>query len=52
MVMINPKTGMKADFTSKETIIEAFKNRPLNQNFEFKKNINDRFNKKNILEFY
>ena len=27
MVMINPKTGMKADFTSKETIIEAFKNR-------------------------
>ena len=52
MVMIDPKTGMKADFTSKETIIEAFKKDNLKNNFQLKKNINDRFNKKNILEFY
>ncbi len=52
MVMIDPKTGMKADFTSKETIIEAFKKNTLKDNFQLKKNINDRFNKNNILEFY
>jgi len=52
MVMIDPKTGMKANFTSKETIIEAFKKDSIENNFQLKKDINDRFNKKNILEFY
>ena len=52
MVMIDPKPGMKSDFTSKETIIEAFKKDNLKNNFQLKKNINDRFNKKNILQFY
>ena len=52
MVMIDPKTGMKANFTSKETIIEAFKKDSIENNFELKKDINDRFNKKNILQFY
>ena len=52
MVMIDPKTGMKANFTSKETIIEAFKKDSIENNFQLKKDINDRFNKKNILQFY
>ena len=52
MVMIDPKTGAKANFTSKETIIEAFKKDKIGNNLQLKKNINDGFNKKNILEFY
>jgi len=52
MVMIDPKTGMKANFTSKETIIEAFKKDSIKNNSQLKKDINDRFNKKNILQFY
>ena len=52
MVMIDPKTGMKANFTSKETIIEAFKKDSIENNFQLKKDINDRFHKKNILQFY
>ena len=52
MVMIDPKTGMKANFNSKETIIEAFKKDFVGDNFQLKTNINDRFNNKNILQFY
>ncbi len=52
MVMIDPETGLKADFNSKETIIEAFKKNTTDNYFQPEKNINDGFNKKNILKFY
>ena len=51
LMVIDPKTGKKATFGSKETIIEVFKKKDLDQNT---KNmiLNNRKNNNNILRFY
>ena len=51
LMVIDPKTGKKASFGSKQTIIEVFKKKDLNQN---NKNmiLNNRLNNNNILRFY
>ena len=52
MMVIDPVNGEKANFGSKETVIEAFKkNNPNLKNYEFK-DINDRLKNNNILKFY
>ena len=51
LMVIDPKTGEKASFNSKKTIIEVFKKKDLDQN---SKNmiLNNRMNNNNILRFY
>ncbi len=51
MMVIDPKTGKKASFSSKKTIIEVFKKKDLNQN---NKNmiLNNRIRNNKILRFY
>ena len=51
MMVIDPKTGKKASFGSKKTIIEVFKIKDLNK---INKNVilNNRLNNNNILRFY
>ena len=51
LMVIDPKTGKKASFNSKKTIIEVFKKKDLDQN---SKNmiLNNRINNNNILRFY
>ena len=51
LMVIDPKTGKKASFGSKKTIIEVFKKKDLDQN---NKNmiLNNRLNNNNILRFY
>jgi len=52
MMVIDPVNGEKANFGSKETVIEAFKKDNLNlKNHQFK-DINDRLKNNNILKFY
>ncbi len=52
MMVIDPLNGEKANFGSKETVIEAFKKDNLNlKNHQFK-DINDRLKNNNILKFY
>jgi penicillin-binding protein 1A len=52
MMVIDPATGEKANFGSKETVIEAFKkDNPNLKNHQFK-DINDRLKNNNILKFY
>ncbi len=52
MMVIDPVNGEKANFDSKETVIEAFKkNTPNLKNYEFK-DINYRLKNNNILKFY
>ncbi len=52
MMVIDRSNGKKANFVSKETIIESFKKNNLNlKNIQFK-DINDRLKNKNILRFY
>jgi len=52
MMVIDPANGEKANFGSKETVIEAFKkNNPNLKNYEFK-DINYRLKNNNILKFY
>ena len=52
MMVIDPVSGEKANFGSKETVIEAFKkNNPNLKNYEFK-DINYRLKNNNILKFY
>ena len=52
MMVVEPITGKKANFGSKETVIEAFKkNNPNLKNYEFK-DINYRLKNDNILKFY
>ena len=52
MMVIESKTGKKANFGSKETIIEAFKKDKIdNDSISFGNN-NDRLNNNNILKFY
>ena len=52
MMVIDPATGEKANFGSKETVIESFKkDNPNLKNHQFK-DINDRLKNNNILKFY
>ena len=52
MMVIDPVNGEKANFGSKETVIEAFKkDNPNLKNYQFK-DINDRLKNNNILKFY
>ena len=51
-LVIDQKTGKKADFGSKTTIIEAFKKEDLPKNFDNNNNLNLKVNKNNILKFY
>ena len=52
MMVIDPVNGEKANFGSKETVIEAFKkNNPNLKNYQFK-DINYRLKNNNILKFY
>ncbi len=53
MMVIDPVTGKKAKFGSKQTIIEAYKKENIeNLNFDLNSNLKYRFNKHNILQFY
>jgi len=52
MMVIESKTGKKANFGSKETIIEAFKKEKIDNDSISFGNINDRLNNNNILKFY
>ena len=52
MMVIESKTGKKANFGSKETIIEAFKKEKIDNNFTLFENINSRLDDNNILRFY
>ena len=52
MMVVESKTGKKANFGSKETIIEAFKKEKIDSGFVSFGNINDRLNNNNILKFY
>ena len=52
MIVIEPFTGKKASFGSKETIIEVFKKEKMNNEINSFGNIKDRLRKDNILKFY
>ena len=53
MMVIDAETGKKADFASKETIIEAYKKEKIeNQTFSSNDKNNSNKFKKNILKFY
>ena len=52
MMVIDPISGEKANFRSKEKIIEAYKQENINyENYQFRE-INDRFKNNSILRFY
>ena len=51
MMVVDPKTGQKAKFTSKNTIIEVFKKKNVVNGKVFYSN-SDRLNSNNILKFY
>ncbi len=51
-LVIDQKTGKKADFGSKTTIIEAFKKEDFSKNFGGNNNLNLKIDKNNILKFY
>ena len=52
MIVVEPFTGKKASFGSKETIIEVFKKEKINNEINSFGNIKDRLKKDNILKFY
>ena len=52
MMVIEYVTGKKANFGSKETIIEVFKKEKIDNDSLLFGNINDRLNNNNILKFY
>jgi hypothetical protein len=53
MMVIDAKTGKKASFGSKKTIIEVFKKDKIKvNNFEDKDDLKYKVNKNNILKFY
>ena len=52
MMVVESVTGQKANFGSKETIIEAFKKEKIDNDSVSFGNINDRLNNDNILKFY
>ncbi len=51
-LVIDQKTGRKADFGSKTTIIEAYKKNGMTNNFSFNNDLNLKTDKNNILKFY
>ena len=51
-LVIDQKTGRKADFGSKTTIIEAYKKNSMTKNFLFNNDLNLKTDKNNILKFY
>ena len=51
-LVVDKKSGRKADFGSKTTIIEAFKKNDLTNNLIEKENLNMKIDKNNILKFY
>ncbi len=51
-LVIDQKTGRKADFGSKTTIIEAFKKSDLTKNLLINDDLNLKLGKNNILKFY
>ena len=51
-LVIDKKTGRKADFGSKTTIIEAFKKNGMTKNFLINSDLNLKLDKNNILKFY
>ena len=51
-LVIDQKTGRKADFLSKSTIIEAFKKNDLTNKLTNNENLNLKVDKNNILKFY
>ena len=52
MMVIESITGKKADFGSKETIIEVFKKEKIDNDLILFENINSRLDDNNILRFY
>ena len=52
MMVIEPLTGKRADFTSKKTIIEVFKKNNINEDNVKNFDINRRLKNNNILRFY
>ena len=50
--VIEEKTGRKADFGSKTTIIEAFKKNNTSKNYLNNDDLNLKVDKNNILKFY
>tara|TARA_B100000965_G_scaffold5884_1_gene4594 strand:- start:3194 stop:5533 length:2340 start_codon:yes stop_codon:yes gene_type:complete len=51
-LVIDQKTGRKAHFGSKTTIVEAFKKKDLKSNLKDNDNLNLKVDKNNILKFY
>ena len=51
-LVIDQKTGRKADFGSKTTIIEAFKKKNMTKNLLINNDLNLKLDKNNILKFY
>ncbi len=51
-LVIDQKTGRKADFGSKTTIVEAFKKKDLSRDLKDYDNLNLKVDKNNILKFY
>ena len=51
-LVVDQKTGRKADFLSESTIIEAFKKNDLTKNLINNENLNLKVDKNNILKFY
>ena len=51
-LVIDQKTGKKADFRSKTTIIEAFKKNDSPNDFTNNDNLNLKIDENNILKFY
>ena len=52
MMVVEKNTGKKANFGSKETIVEAFKSEKINNETNPFGDIKDRFKNNNILKFY
>ena len=52
LMVIDRQTGKKASFTSKETIVEAFKKNTTSKNYNESLDINNRLKNNNILRFY
>ena len=52
MMVVDRTSGKKANFNSKETLIEAFKEEKVNYKRSDNVNFINRLNKNNILRFY
>ena len=52
MMVVDRFTGKKANFNSKETLIEFFKKDQINQDDNKNIDINNRLKNNNILKFY